>query len=176
MSDPTKSVGDYARPNWVGAEFQSTTYDAFSVTVMWEQTDGDLQLHLLNQTSVKGYEVGIYKMESEKSELQKCFCVTDPRMRNVSNIRNVDFIYKEMSHMIVEVRGFPSLINKGESNTRRNCSLLGECATVTEDCLVDCYSWPQSCLSFELPSYDPQTCAPPLWPTYKCQSSDELVK
>ena len=41
VGDRTKSVGSYGKPNWVGAEFQSINYDAFSLTVMWEHADAD---------------------------------------------------------------------------------------------------------------------------------------
>ena len=162
VDDPSKSLGNYGKPNWVGAEFQSISYDTFSVTVIWEHIDGDIQLSLRNQTAVQGYEIRIYRKESGKpDQIHECFCVMDPSMRNISDIRNSDLTYREMSHMIIEVRAFPSLNGQNERNTRRNCSLLAGC-TITEDCPTDCYSWPQSCLSF-LPSYDPRICAPPLY-------------
>ena len=161
VDDPIKSVGEYGLPNQVGAEFHSLSLDTFSMTVMWEHTDADQQLSLLNRTSVQGYEIRVYEKEPGKPErLRQCLCVRDPRMRNISDIRHAEFMYKEMSHMIVQVRSFPSLIGRDESNTRRNCSLLAECST-TADCRDGCYSWPQSCLNF--PSYDPRTCAPPIY-------------
>ena len=33
-SSPNQTVGDYGKPDWVGAEFQSLNYDQFSMTVM----------------------------------------------------------------------------------------------------------------------------------------------
>ena len=177
VDDPTKSVGDYGKPNWVGAEFQSIAYDTFSMMVMWEHRDGDLLSSFpdLNPTPVQGYEIRIYEKVAERSETaQLCFCVNDPSMRNISDIRRVGFTYKEMSHMIVEVRTFPSLIGKDKQNMRRNCSLLTGCTT-TEECRDDCYSWPQSCLDF-LPSYNPETCPPPLYnPPSNVQAVISLV-
>ena len=72
-------------------------------------------------------------------------CVTDPSMRNISNIHGAFLEYKGMSHMIVEVRTFPSLIGEDERNKWRNCSLLTGCAmtSTTEDCFIsrdDCYT------------------------------------
>ena len=166
VDDETKSVGDYGKPNWVGAEFQSTAHDSFSMTVMWQHTNADdIELPLLNLSSVQGYEIRIiHKKEGSREVVKSCYCVTDPSMRNVSNIRSRLFEYKEMSHMIVEVRTFPSLIGQDESNRRRNCSLLTGCATAStaEDCFFsrsDCYSWPPNCLNF----YDPLTCGPLLY-------------
>ena len=163
VDDRSKSVGEYGKPNWVGAEFQSTARDKFSVTVMWEHTDAEIPSSLPDLSPVQGYEIRIYEREPGMPEkLLQCFC-TDPSMRNVSGIHDVGFTYKEMSHMIVEVRTFPSLIGRDESNTRRNCSLLTRCSTI-DDCVIsrdDCYSWPQNCFNF--PSYDPVTCVPPLY-------------
>ena len=162
--DSTKSIGDYGKPTWVGAEFQALSYDSFSVTVMWEHIDADIQLRHLNRSSVQGYEVRIYRKESGKfDQVQQCFCVMDPSMRNISDIRTASFTYREMSHMIVEVRSFPSQIGRDESNTRRNCSLLTGCTT-TEDCFMspDCYSWPQGCLNLTF-GYNPGICVPPVY-------------
>ena len=165
VDDRTKSVGDYGKPNWVGAEFQSINYDSFSMTVMWEHADAEVLSTLPGLSPVQGYEIRIYEKEARRPEITThCVCVTDPSMRNISNIRSSYFTYRETSHMTVEVRSFPSLTGEDESNMRRNCSLLTGCAT-TDDCSVshdDCYSWPQSCLSF-LPYYDPLTCTPPLY-------------
>ena len=162
VDDRAKSVGEYGKPNWVGAEFQSITHDTFSMTVMWKHTDGDLLSSLPDLSPVQGYEIRIYEKEAGRSEVvRQCFCVTDPSMRNISDIHSVIFTYKEMSHMIVEVRTHPSLIGREDNSIRRNCSLLTGCTT-TDDCRDDCYSWPQSCLDF-FPSYDLLTCAPPLY-------------
>ena len=168
VDDKTKSVGDYGKPDWVGAEFQSISYNIFSMTVMWEHTNAEILSTLPDLSPVQGYEIRIYEKEAGRPEVvRQCFCVTDPSMRNISNIRGAFLEYKEMSHMIVEVRTFPSLIGEDERNTWRNCSLLTRCAmtSATEDCFIsrdECYSWPQSCLDF-LPFYDPLTCAPPLY-------------
>ena len=162
VDDRTKSVGEYGKPNWVGAEFQSIIYDSFSMTVMWEHPDAEMLSTLPNLSPVQGYEIRIYKKEAGRPEtVTHCVCVTNSSMRNISDIHSSYFTYRETSHMIVEVRSFPSLIGEDERNTWRNCSLLTGCSK-TEDCHDDCYSWPQSCLSF-LPYYDPLTCAPPLY-------------
>ena len=167
MNDRTNSVGDYSKPNWVGAEFESLTYNSFSMTVMWEHADAEILSTLPNLSPVQGYEIRIYKRAAGRPERRvviHCFCATDPSMRNVSDIRSVYLTYKEMANMIVEVRTFPTLIGQDEGNTQRNYSLLSGCSTA-EDCSIfhnDCYSWPQSCLSF-LSSYDPLTCVPPIY-------------
>ena len=168
VNNRNKSVGNYGKPNWVGAEFQSIAYYAFSMTVMWEHTDAEILKSLPGLSPPQGYEVRIYQKESWSSEvLRHCFCVTDPSMRNISDIRSAFFEYNVRSHMIVEVQSFPSFIGDNENNNKqRNCSLLTGCATTNEEeCIIsrdDCYSWPQSCLDFLL-SYDPETCAPPLY-------------
>ena len=164
VDDRTNSVGDYGKPNWVGAEFESLNYTSFSMTVMWEHADAEILSTLPNLSPVQGYEIRIYKRVAGLSEgalsLIQCFCATDPSMRNVSDIRSNSFTYEEMTNMIVEVRTIPSLIGEDERNRRRNCSLLTGCST-TEECGVDCYSWPQSCLN--LTSYSPEGCAPPVY-------------
>lgn len=157
VDNRTRSVGDYGKPNWVGAEFLSLDYNSFSMTVMWELADA-----LPDLSPVQGYEIRIYEREAGHSEIVRhCVCVTNPSVRNISDIRNDFFMYHAMSQMIVEVQSFPSLIGEDERTRRRNCSLLIDCSTM-EECSDDCYSWPQSCLSF-LPSYDPRICAPPLY-------------
>jgi hypothetical protein len=160
--DRANSVGDYGKPNWVGAEFQSLNYDSFSMTVTWQHADAEI-LSSLDLSPIQGYEIRIIsKREAGSFEtVYMCFCVTDPSMRNISGIRSSLFTYKKMSNMIVEVRTFPSLIGEDERSTRRNCSLISGCST-TEYCHDGCYSWPQSCLSF-LPSYNPLTCVPPVY-------------
>ena len=168
VNNRKQSVGNYGKPNWVGAEFQSISYDIFSMMVMWEHTDAETLKSLRDLSPPQGYEVRIYQKQPGSSEvLRHCFCVTDPSMRNISDIRSTWFEYDERSHMIVEVQSFPSFIDDNENNNkRRNCSLLTGCATnKEEECIIshdDCYSWPQSCLNF-LPPYDPETCAPPLY-------------
>ena len=166
VNDRINSVGDYRKSNWVGAEFESLTYNSFSMTVMWEHADAEILSTLPNLSPVQGYEIRIYKRAARRPErkvVMPCFCVTDPSMRNVNDIRSGFFTYEEMANMIVEVRTFPTLIGQDEGNTQHNCSLLSGCSTA-EDCSIfhnDCYSWPQSCLSFL--SYDPLTCVPPIY-------------
>ena len=159
VNDQTNSVGDYGKPNWVGAEFQSQNFEAFSMTVMWEHADSEI---LSTLPTIQGYEIRImYKRAAGRSEgVVHCFCVTDSSMRNVSDIRSSSFTYHEMANMIVEVRAFPSLTGQDERNRRRNCSLLTGCST-TEECSDDCYSWPQSCLN--LTPYSPESCVPPIY-------------
>lgn len=162
VTDRAESVGDYGKPNLVGAEFQSVDFDAFSMTVKWEHTDAEILSSFSNLSSVRGYEIRIYEKKPGQSEsVLLCFCVTDPSVRNISDIHSTVFQYNELWQMIVEVRAFPSLSGRDESNTRRNCSLLTGCST-TESCLDNCYSWPQNCLNF-LPSYNPLLCTPPLY-------------
>ena len=104
VNDRTNSVGDYGKPNWVGAEFESLKYDSFSMTVMWEHADAEILSTLPNLSPVQGYEIRIYKRVAGHSErVIHCFCATDPSMRNVSDIRSSSFTYEEMLNMIVEV-------------------------------------------------------------------------
>ena len=121
VNNQTKSVGNYGKPNWVGAELQSIAYDTFSMTVMWEHTDAEI-LKSLPGTGLsppQGYEVRIYQKESGSSEvLRHCFCVTDPSMRNISDICSDFFKYNERSHMVVEVQSFPSFIDDNENNNK----------------------------------------------------------
>ena len=166
VNDRFKSVGEFGKPNWVGAEFHSASHESFSMTVKWQHiVNTDIQLSDLNLTAVQGYEVRIYKSKkSGKESLLHCFCVIDPSMRNITDIRSNSFAYEDESNMIVEVRTYPSLIGRDEDNRRRNCSLLTGCATTNteaEHCSFsrDCYSWPQNCLNF----FDPLTCAPQLY-------------
>ena len=156
VDNRTRSVGDYGKPNWVGAEFHSLDYNSFSMTVMWELADA-----LPDLSPVQGYEIRIYEREAGHSEIVRhCVCVTNPSVRNISDIRNDFFMYNAMSQMIVEVQSFPSLIGEDERTRRRNCSLLIDCSTM-EECSDDCYSWPQGCLN--LTSYSPVTCTPQLY-------------
>ena len=161
----SQSVGEYGKPDWVGAEFQSISHDSFSMTVMWQHIiDTDIQLPPLNLTAVQGYEVRIYKRKKREESVLHCFCVEDPSMRNITDIRSNIFTYEDMLNMIVEVRTYPSLNGQDEDNRRRNCSLLTGCASTNaeaEYCTFshDCYSWPQNCFNF----FDPLTCAPQLY-------------
>ena len=166
VNDRSKSVGEYGKPNWVGAEFHSVSHESFSMTVKWQHiVNADIQLSDHNLTAAEGYEVRIYKSKkSGKESLLHCFCVIDPSMRNITDIRSNSFTYEDELNMIVEVRTYPSLIGRDEDNRRRNCSLLAGCATTNteaEYCSFshDCYSWPQNCLNF----FDPLTCAPQLY-------------
>ena len=59
MDDQAKSVGNYGKPNWVGAEFQRITYDSFSIMVMWEHTDTETLKSLPDLSPTQGYEVRI---------------------------------------------------------------------------------------------------------------------
>ena len=163
VNDRFKSVGEFGKPNWVGAEFHSASHESFSMTVKWQHiVNTDIQLSDLNLTAVQGYEVRIYKSKTSTNEsLLHCFCVIDPSMRNITDIHSNSFTYEDELNMIVEVRTYPSLIGRGENNRRRNCSLLAGCAatnTEAEYCGFshDCYSWPQNCLNF----FDLLTCAP----------------
>ena len=160
MNDRTNSVGDYGKPNWVGAEFQSLNYNSFSMTVMWEHGDAEILSSLSNLSPVQGYEIRILRANGRSESIVHCFCAKDPSMRNISDIRSNSFTYEEMLNMIVEVRAYPSLAGQHEKNRRHNCSLLTGCST-TEECSVDCYSWPQSCLN--LTPYSPESCAPPFY-------------
>jgi hypothetical protein len=165
VDDRINSIGEYGKPNWVGAEFQSLDFQDFSMTVMWEHADAEilmLSTHL-GLSPVQGYQIRILSNREARSYelVVHCFCVTDPSIRNISGIRSTLLTYAKMSNLIVEVRAFPSLVGQDERNTRRNCSLLSGCSTI-EYCRNGCYSWPQSCLSF-LPSYNPPTCVPPVY-------------
>ena len=177
-SDVSLTVGDYGKPNWVGAEFQSVNYEQFSMNVSWEHKDAEkIQFQHINLSPVRGYEIRIYQKyrhdfetgEGGELTLRECLCATDASMRNVSWIQSPTFKYSSTdsttSHLIVEVRSYPSLVGNDERNSRRNCSLLTECApsNTSEQCFAwqdECYSWPKSCLDF-LPSYSPETCVPP---------------
>ena len=167
-----QTVGNYGKPNWVGVEFESVGYNHFSMTVLWEHEDA-MYLSHTNFSDVKGYEIRIYEGRSNNPQalkiIRQCLCVTDPNLRNVSGITSPLFAYQSsqegLSHMIVEVRAYPTLVGRDEGySLRRNCSLLTGCApnNRSEQCFSgsECYSWPQSCLDF-LPSYNPATCPPP---------------
>ena len=169
--EPSQTVGDFGKPDWVGAEFQSLDYDAFSMTVMWQHKDAD-RLQLRDDYSdVKGYEIRIYEKDHEDyTILRDCLCVTDTSRRNVTSTVELEYVSNKqaLSYMIVEVRSYPSLSTAIERSTRKNCSLLTGCAkkNTSEDCVSSfdddrCYSWPQSCLDF--PSYNSKTCSPPLY-------------
>ena len=84
VDDQTNSVGDYGKPNWVGAEFESLNYTSFSMTVMWEHADAEILSTLPNLSPVQGYEIRIHKRVAGLSEgalsLIQCFCATDPSM------------------------------------------------------------------------------------------------
>ena len=165
VNDRSKSVGENGKPNWVGAEFHSVSHESFSMTVKWQHIiNTDIQLSDHNLTAVQGYEVRIYKSKQSGKESLHCFCVIDPSMRNITDIRSNSFAYKDELNMIVEVRTYPSLIGRDEDYRRRNCSLITGCATTNteaEYCSFsrDCYSWPRNCLNF----FDPLTCAPQLY-------------
>ncbi len=163
VNDRSKSVGEYGKPDWVGAKFQSASHDSFSMTVMWQHTiEDNIELPLLNLTPVQGYEVRILRLEEGSSDVvTHCFCVKDPSIRNITDIHSIYFRYENMLNMIVEVRTFPSLNGQDEDNRRRNCSLLTGCASTDEKCYFshDCYSWPRNCMNF----FDPLTCAPQLY-------------
>ena len=171
-----QTVGNYGKPNWVGAEFESVGYNQFSMTILWEHEDVMYNLSHTNFSDVKGYEIRIYEDRSNNPQdggtsriIRGCLCVTDPNLRNVSGITMPKFQYRSpqegLSHMTVEVRAYPTLVGRDEGySLRRNCSLLTGCApnNRSEQCFSgsECYSWPQSCLDF-LPSYNPATCPPP---------------
>ena len=87
---------------------------------MWEHADAEILSTLLDLSLVQGYEIRIYyEKEAKRPEIARCcLCVIDPsNMRNISDIHSTYFIYRETSHMIVEVRSFPSLIGEDERNT-----------------------------------------------------------
>ena len=62
VNDRAKSVGDYGKPR---AEFQSVTYDTFSMTVMWEHRAGELLSSFPDLSTVQGYT----RLESMKRKL-----------------------------------------------------------------------------------------------------------
>ena len=170
-TDRTQTVGVYGKPNWVGADFQSVSYNQFAMTVLWKHNDAS-KIRFYDLSNVSGYEIRIYetkKLNDDQANgpvLRQCLCVVDPSMRSISNITADNFQYSSPSHMTVEVRGYPSLAGLEESDTTRtNCSLLTGCSpdNRSEQCFNggDCYSWPRSCLSFS--SYNPDTCSPPLY-------------
>ena len=69
------------------------------MTVMWEHRDAEILSSFSDLSPVQGYEIRIYEKVAGRSKvtvLRQCFCVTDPSMRNISNIHNIDFTYKEM--------------------------------------------------------------------------------
>ena len=174
-TDVNRTVGIYGKPNWVGAEFQSLSYEQFSMTVMWEHKDAETLLSRTDRSSVRGYEIRIYQPEESGGEsVRKCLCVTDPKLRNVSGIFSGYFDYHSsqagLANMIVEVRSYPWLVNQERGHSsRRNCSLHTGCApnNRSEGCFPShdddqCYSWPQSCLNLSA-SYSSETCAPPFY-------------
>lgn len=171
-TNKSQTVGDFGKVDWVGVEFQSVSYETFSMTVVWEHKDAEILLQHSELSPVRGYEIRIYeKRRMGDSFLRECLCVTDPTRRNVSGIHTGFFTYSlkqdKLSHMSVEVRTYPSLAGEDDRNTRKNCSLMTGCAASneSEDCFSlrdECYSWPQSCLDF-LPSYNSKTCTPPYY-------------
>ena len=186
-TDVAQTVGHFGKPDWVGAQFQSLSYNSFSMSVMWEHKDAAKLQNRTDLSAVRGYEIRIYQkvINSGGKILRKCLCVTDPRIRNISDIYTESFRYRsaedDLSHMTVEVRTYPS---SSIASTRVNCSLTTGCArrNTSENCIAspkECYSWPQSCLDF-MPSYSPATCAPPHYGpptnvtamTYRHYSSD----
>ena len=187
-TDVAQTVGHFGKPDWVGAQFQSLSYNSFSMSVMWEHKDAAKLQNRTDLSAVRGYEIRIYQkvINSGEKTLRKCLCVTDPHIRNISDIYSRTFNYRsaedELSHMIVEVRTYPS---SSIASTRVNCSLATGCAqrNTSEKCIASpkqCYSWPQSCLDF-MPSYSPETCTPPRYgpptnvtaTTYRHYSSDK---
>ena len=174
-TDVNRTVGTLGKPNWVGAEFQSLSYEQFSMTVMWEHKDAETLLSRTDRSSVRGYEIRIYQPEESGGEsVRKCLCVTDPKLRNVSGIFSGYFDYHSsqagLANMIVEVRSYPWLVNQERGHSsRRNCSLHTGCApnNRSEGCFPShdddqCYSWPQSCLNISA-SYSSETCVPPFY-------------
>ena len=171
-TDNRQTVGRFGKVNWVGVEFQSVSYETFSMTVVWEHKDAEILPDHPELSPVGGYEIRIYqKSRMRESSLRECLCVTDPTRRNVSGIHTGLFKYSltqdQLSHMSVEVRTYPSPAGEDRRNTRKNCSLLTGCApsNKSEECFNSrdtCYSWPQTCLDF-LPSYNSKTCTPPLY-------------
>ena len=169
-TDVSKTVGDFGKPDWVGVQFQSLSYMSFSMTVMWEHKDAIKLQNRSDLSAVRGYEVKVYQKDNDGGRvLRECLCVNDPHKRNVTDLYTESFRYRssndELSHMIVQVRTYPSSPSFSEASTRQNCSLATGCApsNISEDCVSNdkCYSWPQSCLDF--PVYSSETCTPPLY-------------
>ena len=135
-----------------------------------KHSDADTLQYTPEYSPVRGYEIRIYEKDHEDyTILRDCQCVTDPSIRNVTIDTGFEYVSNKqaLSHMIVEVRSYPSLASAIEQSTRKNCSLLTGCtqSSTSEECIDsrdECYSWPQNCLDF-LPSYNAETCHPPLY-------------